>query len=70
MSASDNRNDEPATIFDDDSSIAELFYYAVLDFLADICLEETDAPVQLKFWIAVAQALADASGYRIFYKDT
>lgn len=51
-----------------DERIAENYYHTFFDFLAEIgLLSEIDGPrlVPLKRWAAIAQAFADASGYRI-----
>jgi|GEM_PF-2730960 len=45
--------------------IAEDYYFAFFEFLAKINLSDTDCPIPLKLWTAIAQAFADASGYRI-----
>jgi hypothetical protein len=45
--------------------IAEDYYFAFFEFLAKINLSDNDCPIPLKLWTAIAQALADASGYRI-----
>ena len=45
--------------------IAEDYYLNFLKFLAKLGFPETDSPVPLELWSALAQAFADASGYRI-----
>ncbi len=45
--------------------IAEDYYFAFFEFLAELNLSDNDCPIPLKLWTAIAQAFADASGYRI-----
>ena len=45
--------------------IAEDYCYAFFEFLAELNLPDTDCPIPLKLWTAIAQAFAEASGYRI-----
>lgn len=45
--------------------IAEDYYFAFFEFLAELNLPDTDCPIPLKLWTAIAQAFADASDYRI-----
>ena len=45
--------------------ISEDYYFAFLEFLAQLNFPDTDNPIPLKLWVALAQAFADASGYHI-----
>lgn len=45
--------------------IAEDYQFAFLELLAQLNFPDTDNPIPLKLWVAIAQAFADASGYRI-----
>jgi hypothetical protein len=45
--------------------IAEDSYETFFEFLAKCCLSGADGPVPLEVWSGIAQAFADASGYRV-----
>jgi hypothetical protein len=66
MSVSNELMQELSTLVEETGDkIAEDYYFAFFEFLAKLSLPDTDCPIPLKLWIAIAQAFADASGYRI-----
>lgn len=66
MSVSNELMRELSTLVEETGDrIAEDYYFAFLEFLAKLNLPQNDCPIPLKLWAAIAQAFADASGYRI-----
>jgi len=45
--------------------VAEDSYDTFFEFLANCGLSDADGPVPLEVWSGIAQAFADASGYRV-----
>jgi hypothetical protein len=66
MSVSNKLMQELSTLIEETGErIAEDYYFAFFEFLAKINLSDSDCPIPSKLWTAIAQAFADASGYRI-----
>jgi hypothetical protein len=66
MSTSDELMRELSTLIEETGErIAEDYHYAFLEFLAELNLPNTEYPLPLRLWTALAQGLADASGYRV-----
>jgi hypothetical protein len=66
MSVSDELMQELSALVEETGErIAEDYYFAFFEFLAKLNLPDTDCPIPLKLWTALAQAFADASGYNI-----
>ena len=71
MSISNELMQELSTLIEETGErIAEDYYFAFFEFLTKINLSDTDCPIPLKLWTAIAQAFADASGYRIGLQAT
>lgn len=67
MSSSEKQMQELSRLIKETGErIAENYYDAFFEFLAELGLFSDDPPpVPLKLWGVLAQAFADASGYRI-----
>lgn len=66
MNVSNELMQELSTLIEETGErIAEDYQFAFFEFLNQINLPDTDCPIPLKRWTAIAQAFADASGYRI-----
>jgi hypothetical protein len=66
MSVSNELMQELSTLIEETGErIAEDYYFAFFEFLAKLDLPDTDCGIPLKLWTGIAQAFADASGYRI-----
>jgi hypothetical protein len=66
MNASNELIQELSTLVEETGDkIADDYYFAFFEFLAKLTLPDVDCPIPLKLWTAIAQAFADASGYRI-----
>src|SRR5215467_9650472 len=45
--------------------ISDDYHFAFIEFLAQLNVPDAYSPIPLELWVAIAQAFADASGYRI-----
>jgi hypothetical protein len=45
--------------------ISEHYHFAFIELLAQLNVPDAYSPIPLELWVAIAQAFADASGYRI-----
>jgi len=66
MNVTNESRQELATLMEETGErIAEDYYFSFLEFLAELNIPDTDCPIPLQLWTAIAQAFADASGYRV-----
>jgi hypothetical protein len=66
MDLSDGLEQELSTLLEETGEkISNDYYFAFWELLDRLDLPHSENPVPLTLWVAMAQAFADASGYRI-----
>lgn len=71
MNTGNNDEHELSALLEETADkVADDHYYLAWESLAELGLSESDGPIPLIVWSAVAQAIADISGFRVVLEAT